>query len=253
MKQVLAITLGLFLVLAMAPAWATPPSEVGWDVTEPTEGNSWRATNGWEYNKTGAVATRFALDFSLPGSVPGLQFENFRVNEWVGWNGVTNNITVGYRGTVPSGGTTLSAFKSNMLSQLSADGTAVFLRSTRKSSVAKTDYALWGMDWWFTPGYNGTSNDIYNNKVRFTWEDINAAGNVVAFGTAVYNGRDPGTQGSSPFTWSATTSGSNGRTYASTLEGAGVPGQPTPELGTWMLLACSGLIGIVPRLRRRRT
>jgi len=26
----------------------------------------------------------------------------------------------------------------------------------------------------------------------------------------------------------------------------------TPELGTWMLLACTGLVGLVPRLRRRR-
>lgn len=26
----------------------------------------------------------------------------------------------------------------------------------------------------------------------------------------------------------------------------------TPELGTWLLLACTGLVGLVPRLRRRR-
>ena len=26
----------------------------------------------------------------------------------------------------------------------------------------------------------------------------------------------------------------------------------TPEVGTWLLLACTGLVGVVPRLRRRR-
>lgn len=36
------------------------------------------------------------------------------------------------------------------------------------------------------------------------------------------------------------------------LDNVRLDGHATPELGTWMLLVCTGLVGILPRLRRRR-